>query len=392
MRAEIAPLAGSFRNRRWLWLASVASPVVPALAALAILAGGAPRWSVAPLVWFFGLVPILDGLVGEDDANPAPAELDAMEADPFYSALLFATLPIYWASLLLSALAAAEPATPWWAFLGLALSAGVSSGSALVVAHELGHKTSRGEWWGARAAAMLTGYAHFVIEHNRGHHVHVATPEDPASSRLGESVWRFALREIPGAARRGWAEQAALMRRRGQPVWSWRNDVLAGYALAAFVAAMIVLWLGPAMLLFLAIHHVAGWLQLTFANYVEHYGLKRQRLADGRYEPVSPRHSWNTNHRVSNLMLFHLQRHSDHHAHPLRPYQTLRNFPELPRLPSGYPGCFVLAALPPLWFSVMDRKVIAWAGADPARMNVMPGKETSYQTLAAKAGLRTPTP
>jgi alkane 1-monooxygenase len=387
MSIDVAVTAGSFRRHRWLWLASVASPAVPALAAAALLASGGAWLAAAPLLWYFVAVPILDAIVGEDDRNPTPAELDAMESDPFYRMLLFATLPVYWASLLLCALAAAQPAASWPAILGLALSAGVSSGSALVVAHELGHKTSRAEWWGARAAALLTGYAHFMIEHNRGHHVHVATPEDPASSRLGESVWRFALREIPGAARRGWSEQAALMARRGQSRWSWRNDVLVGYGLATLIAAALILVFGPVMLVFLAVHHVAGWLQLTFANYVEHYGLCRTRKGEGRYEPVTPRHSWNTNHLVSNLMLFHLQRHSDHHAHPLRPYQTLRNFPDLPRLPSGYPGCFVLAALPPLWFAVMDRKVIAWAGSDLSRMNLMPGKEAYYQKLAGNRGL-----
>jgi alkane 1-monooxygenase len=392
MSIDVAMTAGSFRRHRWLWLASVASPAVPALAAAAMLAGGDAWLSAVPLLWYFGAVPLLDAMVGEDDRNPTPAELDAMESDPFYRFLLFATLPVYWASLLLCALAAAQPAASWFAVIGLALSAGVSSGSALVVAHELGHKTSRAEWWGARAAALLTGYAHFMIEHNRGHHVHVATPEDPASSRLGESVWRFALREIPGAARRGWSEQAALMVRRGQSLWSWRNDVLAGYGLAALIAAALVIALGPVMLVFLAVHHVVGWLQLTFANYVEHYGLCRARRGEGRYEPVTPRHSWNTNHLVSNLMLFHLQRHSDHHAHPLRPYQTLRNFPDLPRLPSGYPGCFVLAALPPLWFAVMDRKVIAWAGSDLARMNLMPGKEAYYQRLAGMRGITPASP
>lgn len=388
-----APIAsGSFRRHRWLWLASVVSPLVPALAAGALLAGAGAIWAIAPLIWYFGAVPLLDMLVGEDDRNPTEAELDAMEADPFYRALLFATLPVYWASLLLAAVAAAQPGASWPVILALALSAGVASGSGLVVAHELGHKTTRAEWWGARAAALLTGYAHFMIEHNRGHHVHVATPGDPASSRLGEGVWRFALREIPGAARRGWREQAELMRRRGQSSLSWRNDILVGYGLAALVALALLALLGPVMLVFLPLHHLSGWLQLTFANYVEHYGLCRERRADGRYEPVSPRHSWNTNHLVSNLMLFHLQRHSDHHAHPLRPYQTLRNFPELPRLPSGYPGCFVLAGVPPVWRAVMDRRVMAWAAGNPARLNVMPGKEEYYQRLAAEYGFNPATP
>ena len=183
----------------------------------------------------------------------------------------------------------------------------------------------------------------------------------PPPRALGESIYRFALREIPGAALRGWRLERERLRRKGLPFWSLHNDLLQGYAITLAVALILVWQFGWIMIPFLIVHHPVGWLQLTFANYVEHYGLLRGKLKSGRYEPCQPRHSWNTNHIVSNLMLFHLQRHSDHHANPLRPYQALRNFDDLPRLPSGYPGSFVLAAVPPLWFGVMDPKVLHWA-------------------------------
>ena len=139
------------------------------------------------------------------------------------------------------------------------------------------------------------------------------------------------------------------------------------------------------MIPFLVIHHVYAWYGLTQANYVEHYGLLRQKLPNGRYELPEPRHSWNTNHIYSNLVSFHLQRHSDHHANALRPYQALRDFEDLPRLPSGYPGCFGLAMIPPLWFKVMDPKLMAWAGGDIAKVNVHPPKRAR---LYAKYGRR----
>jgi len=382
-----AATIASLPQRRWPWLLSVVTPAAPALSAGAILAGYSPWWAVAPLVYYFGLVPLLDAWLGEDHRNPAADEIEALSRDPFYAVLVFATLPVAWSGFVLSAIAAGNVAMPWPAFVAVALSAGVASGGALVVAHELGHRPGRAEQAGARIAALLTGYAHFMIEHNRGHHRHVATPEDPASSRLGESVWRFALREIPGAARRGWIEQAALLARRDQSPWTLRNPLVADYAIATVIGLVLLAAFGPVMLAFLAIHHVSGWLQLTFANYVEHYGLCRQRGADGRYERVQPRHSWNTNHRVSNLLLFHLQRHSDHHAHPGRPYQVLRNFDDLPRLPSGYPGCFMLAALPPLWFAAMDQKVLDWAGNEVALCNVVPEKRPYYQDLAERRRL-----
>ena len=158
--------------------------------------------------------------------------------------------------------------------------------------------------------------------------------------------------------------------RQGKSVWSVENDVLQGYAITFVVGAVIVAAFGWKMLPFLLIHHLTSWYGLTQANYVEHYGLLRQKLPNGRYEAVQPRHSWNTNHIVSNLLTFHLQRHSDHHANALRPYQALRDFPDLPRLPSGYPGMYALAAIPPLWFAVMDPKVMAWAGGDLSKVNV----------------------
>jgi alkane 1-monooxygenase len=251
----------------------------------------------------------------------------------------------------------------------MTLSAGVASGSGLTVGHELGHKPNALDQWGAKIVNAVTGYAHFCIEHNRGHHIMVATPEDPASARLNESLYRFALRELPGTAKRGWELERERMAKKGLPFWHWRNDLLQGYAIAAAATVILVLWLGPMILPFLIAHHLIGWFQLTQANYVEHYGLLRQKLPSGRYEPCQPRHSWNTNHIVSNLMLFHLQRHSDHHANPLRPYQSLRNFDELPRLPSGYAGCYLLAMIPPLWFALMNPKVMVWAGGDMSKVN-----------------------
>lgn len=355
--------------KKWLWLLSLVTPLVPFAIAMLMLASGNALLALVILLTQFVIIPLLDAVFGEDPYNPPDEAMAELEADPWYRGLLLASVPLFYASFLATAYVAATQDLPVWAFIALALGAGVASGAGLTVGHELGHKPNRTDQLFAKLVNALTGYAHFCIEHNRGHHVWVATPEDPASARMGESVYRFALREIPGAARRGWALERERLAKKGLPFWHWRNDLLQGYGLALLLAGVLVAALGWIMLPFLAIHHLAGWLQLTFANYVEHYGLKRGKRADGRYEACEPRHSWNTNHIVSNLMLFHLQRHSDHHANPLRPYQVLRNFDDLPRLPSGYPGSFVLAAIPPLWFSVMDPKVMEWAGGDIARVN-----------------------
>ena len=132
--------------------------------------------------------------------------------------------------------------------------------------------------------------------------------------------------------------------------------------------------LGWLMLPFLLVHNLVAWWQLTSANYVEHYGLLRERLPSGRYEAPAPHHSWNANHLVTNLALFHLQRHSDHHAYPSRRYQSLRHFEDLPQLPSGYFGMFPLAYVPALWFRVMDKRLLALphVRGDLGRINICP--------------------
>jgi len=182
------------------------------------------------------------------------------------------------------------------------------------------------------------------------------------------------LREIPGALRRGWHVEAERLAKLGTRTWSADNEILQSWALTLVIAAALLAAFGAVMIPFLLIHHFYAWYGLTQANYVEHYGLMRQKLASGRYELTEPRHSWNTNHIYSNIISFHLQRHSDHHANALRPYQVLRDFDDLPRLPSGYPGCFGLAAIPPLWFKVMNPRLLQWAGGDLSKLNIDPAR------------------
>jgi len=360
-------------SKRWLWLLSVLSPSAPLIAALAIYFTGNHIWAAAPLVFYFVGVPLLDAFFGEDTNNPPEEVVDLLSQDTYYRILLFVSIPVFYASFLGAIIIVMTADMPLWADIVLITSAGVSSGSGITVGHELGHKYNFINQLGSKIILALTGYGHFTIEHNRGHHVLVATPEDPASAKMGESVFRFALREIPGAAVRGWELEKARLKKKGFGFWHYRNDILQSYTITLSISTALIFAFGWVVLPFFIWHHLGGWMQLTFANYVEHYGLLRGKKENGRYEPCEPHHSWNTNHIVSNLMLFHLQRHSDHHANPQRPYQALRNFNELPRLPSGYPGSYVLATFPPLWFSIMDKKVMAWADGDVSKTNHIDG-------------------
>ncbi|MDD9910503.1 MAG: alkane 1-monooxygenase [Ahrensia sp.] len=357
-------------TKRYLWVLSFTPPLMPLIAIIGYFwSGGQALWTIAPLVYAFALLPLLDMLVGKDTTNPPSEIVEAMSQDNYYRVLLHLSVPIYWAGFLVSAWFVGTQDLPWWGVVAIALSAAVSSGTGITIGHELGHKQSRFDQFMAMLANAITGYGHFCVEHNRGHHSAVATPEDPASARFNESVYAFAAREIPGTLRRGWVHERERLARRGLPFWHWRNETLQGYTVTLMADVLLILAFGWIMIPFLIIHNGVGWLMLTQANYVEHYGLKRRRKENGRYEPCQPHHSWNTNHIVSNLMLFHLQRHSDHHANPMRPYQALRNFDDLPHLPSGYPGSFALAAFPPLWFRIMNPKVLHWADGDMDQVN-----------------------
>jgi alkane 1-monooxygenase len=187
---------------------------------------------------------------------------------------------------------------------------------------------------------------------------------------MGESIYKFARREIPGAMRNGWAIEKERLRIRGKSVWHPTNQILQSYGLSALIALLLTLAFGWTIIPFLLVHHIFAYWQLTSANYIEHYGLLRKRGDDGKLERCEPRHSWNSNHTVSNLVLFHLERHSDHHTHPLRRYQSLRNFSDIPQLPNGYFGMYLLAYFPRLWFNVMDKRLMELPHVDGDLDNV----------------------
>ncbi|MGY6555867.1 MAG: alkane 1-monooxygenase [Wenzhouxiangella sp.] len=366
---------GTYVDRKRLaWLLSVLFPLLTP-AAIALHASlGSEWWLLLPVVLVYGLIPILDAALGEDGSNPPEAAVAQLEADAYYRVLPWLTVPLYGFGLVLSVWYAASAPLSWMAWVLLAYSAGLVGGLAVNTGHELGHKRDWTDQLLTRFALAVPFYGHFSVEHNFGHHAQVATPEDSASARLGESIYRFAAREIPGGLKRAIQIESQRQARRGRSFWTPHNEILQSWLISLLLQGALVLWLGWAVLVFLVVHNLVAWWQLTSANYVEHYGLKRARLANGRYERCQPHHSWNSNHIVSNLLLFHLERHSDHHAHPQRRFQSLRDFPDLPRLPSGYFGMFVLAYLPWLWFRVMDPRVLALkhVAGRPERVNLDP--------------------
>ena len=345
-------------RKRWLWLLSVLYPLQPFIAVWLLVRTGNELWVLLPLAINYVFAPILDWAIGEDHNNPPDEVIMQMDRDPYYRRLTYAVVPLHFITLIGLAWFTTSQPLSWWAFTVLAAFTGITAGLAINTGHELGHKNSKFEKMLAKIVLAVPAYGHFTIEHNRGHHKYVATFNDAASSRMGESIYRFAIREIPGSFRSAWNIEKERLNSRGRPAWHPNNSILQSYALTATLSVLLFLALGWKVIPFLLIHNLLAYWQLTSANYIEHYGLLRKRGDDGHLERCEPHHSWNSNHILSNLALFHLERHSDHHANPLRRYQSLRHYDDLPRLPNGYFGMYVMAYIPWLWFFVMDKRLM----------------------------------
>lgn len=328
------------------------------LFAFAVLA----LFTTMPLVWLalgipwmtlvvtFVLIPALDAWVG------APRR-GAMQALPEAVARWIPRAHLVFQAWLLTEAVRLAPSAAWGELVVFALAVGtVTGGVGITVAHELGHRASLLDRAIAKALLVSVLYGHFFVEHVRGHHVRVATPDDPATAPRGMNVYRFIPRSIIGGFAHAWKLEAMRLRRGGRSSWHPSNWVLSGALWSALLLGTAG-WAGgaPALVLFV-LQAVWAFVLLEIVNYIEHYGLQRSRQGT-RYEPVQPRHSWNADFAISNWLLFNLQLHSDHHAHMQRPYESLRSMPEAPQLPAGYPTMVVAALIPPLWFALIEPRL-----------------------------------
>ncbi len=353
--------------KRYLWMLGAIVPGMVGLAWLMVqLTGLQVFWWVGPMLAFV-VIPVLDQLIGADETHVPSGTLEDLENDNFYRWVNYLYLPNQYLSLIFACWLWSGGG--WLTMstidkIGLMVTVGIVGGIAINAAHELGHRRASAEKRLSKIALAQTGYGHFFVEHNRGHHLRVATVEDPASARLGESVYHFIPRSVLGGLRSAWQLEGARLAKAGKSRWSLRNDILNAWLLSAAIFAGLVAWFGAVIIPWLLGQAIIGVCLLETVNYLEHYGLRRQRLADGRYERVGQRHSWNSDTLIANVFLYHLQRHSDHHANPQKRYQTLQHCDQAPQLPTGYGSMLVLAWCPPLWRRVMDRRVLAHYGGD----------------------------
>jgi alkane 1-monooxygenase len=365
-------------RKRYLWLLGLIIPALVVTSWLAVEATGlGVFWWAGPIL-MFGIIPVLDYLVGPDSENPPDSALAWLENDPYYRWATYLNLPAQYLSLLLACWLWSDGGwltMGWIDKVGLMLTVGGIGGVAINTAHELGHTRAQAEKWLSKVALAQTCYGHFFVEHNRGHHLRVATAEDPASSRFGESLYFFIPRSVVGGLRSAWNIERRRFERKGKSPWTLKNDVLNAWLMSIALFTLLAVWFGVGVLPWLIGQAIIGFCLLETINYLEHYGLRRQKRPDGHYDQVRPTHSWNSNSVMANVLLFHLQRHSDHHVNPTRRYQALRHADDAPQLPAGYATMVLLAMFPPFWRRVMDRRVLDHYRGDVRLAALSPRKE-----------------
>ncbi|MCM6784953.1 alkane 1-monooxygenase [Nocardia sp. CDC159] len=320
------------------------------------------------------MIPVLDWVVGEDGNNPRDEDYEALSNDKYYRWCTFLFLPVQLIGLLIACAMWAGDELSLVDKLGLAATLGFVSGIGINAAHELGHRVERAEQWLAKIALAQSGYGHFFVEHNKGHHARVATPDDPASGRFGESLYEFLPRSVFGGLRSAIELERNRLRRKGLGWWTIQNHILQAWSMTLVLFGSVIAVWGWRILPYLLLQAVLGAALLETVNYIEHYGLLRAKRPNGRWARCSPRDSWNSDRLVTNIFLFHLQRHSDHHANPGRRYQTLRSSEESPQLPAGYATMILFAVIPPLWRRIMDERLLEHLDGDISRANIAPRK------------------
>ncbi|TCM68406.1 alkane 1-monooxygenase [Acinetobacter calcoaceticus] len=364
-------------KKRYLWMISPALPVI----GIAALAGY--QFSPRPIKKVFALagpilihlvIPTIDTIIGKDNNNPSAEQIKLLEQDPYYARLVKTFIPLQYAANIYACYLTGRKETSLLDKVLLGMTMGAINGVAINTAHELSHKQARVDHILSHLALVPTGYNHFRVEHPYGHHKRAATPEDPASSKMGESFYQFWPRTVVGSFKSSIEIETNRLKRKGQTFWSKDNELLQGWAMTGVFHSSMLAIFGKGTLPYLATQAFYGITLFELINYIEHYGLLRQKNADGKYQRTMPEHSWNNNNIVTNLFLYQLQRHSDHHAYPTRPFQALRHFDEAPELPSGYASMLLPALIPPLWFNMMDKLVFKHYKGDLNKANIHPSR------------------
>ena len=321
-----------------------------------LYAGG--YWPFFVVFFTFILLPLLEIILPISAANMTKLEEAVSREDTFYDVLLYLIVPMQYGLLFYFLWIVSEHTLNTLELMGCILAFGTACGVfGINVAHELGHRNTWHEQFMSKALLLTSLNTHFFIEHNRGHHLHVSTHEDPASARRGEWVYFFWFRSMIGEWVNAWRLEFQRLKKIEKNPLHWSNAMLQYQIIQVLLCSSIGWYFGIWSMVYFIISAIIGILLLETVQYIEHYGLRRSRNENGSYEKTRPMHSWNSNHPLGRIVLFELSRHSDHHYIPSRKYQILRHFDESPQLPTGYPGSMLLSLFPPLFFWVMHPRI-----------------------------------
>jgi alkane 1-monooxygenase len=334
-----------------------ASPLIAyALALVAFTHTGIYCWLVLLYAWIF--IPLMELFLPPNNKNMDAAEEELAKKDKLYDFLLYATVIFLYPVLFIFLHSMQQHGLRTMDMIGRIATMGLLCGTfGINVGHELGHRVNRYEQLLAKASLLTSLYAHFFIEHNKGHHKNVATKQDPSSARFGEPVYLFYFRTIIFSYISAWKIANNDARKKGNAVISLHNEMILLQGLQLVFVLFIFLLFGWNITLYYLIAALTGILLLETVNYIEHYGLSRKEISAGKYERAMPQHSWNSDHVIGRMILFELSRHSDHHYLASRKFQVLRHHEDAPQMPTGYPGMMILSLLPPAWFFVMHRQM-----------------------------------
>jgi alkane 1-monooxygenase len=314
-------------------------------------------FSYTTVVYAFGLIPILELIFSSKESSYSENQKQQRLVNELFDLLLYLNLPLVFATLFYGLYTLLYFNLEVYEQVGIVFSVGIVLGTnGINVAHELGHRLSKSEQYLAKVLLMPSLYMHFFIEHNLGHHKNVGTPEDPATARRDQSVYGFWLTSIIGQWISAYKIQKQQLEINGHRFWSLHNELLAFVVAQAFYVFAIYIWFGVLGAAYALAFALVAVLLLETINYIEHYGLVRE-LKASRYERVTPAHSWNSNHVIGRMVLYELTRHSDHHHRASKKYQILESIEESPQLPFGYTTSMVIAMVPPVWFSLMNRRL-----------------------------------
>ncbi|MCX6331010.1 MAG: alkane 1-monooxygenase [Bacteroidetes bacterium] len=313
-------------------------------------------WS--PLLYTFFLIPSLELFIKADPSNLDEVEEALVKKNKAYDFILYAAVVMQYYSLWVFFHSLQQPTLSNWDITGRVISMGLLCATfGINVAHELGHRVNKTEQTFAKLLLLTSLYMHFFIEHNKGHHKNVATPNDPSTAKYKQSVYAFWVQTVIGTYVSAWEISNEALLKKEKSWWSLENEMLLFQIIQLLFVGCIFYFFGGTIACLFILAALLGGLLLETVNYIEHYGLSRQQTGDEQYERVQPHHSWNSNHIIGRLMLFELSRHSDHHYLASRKYQILRSFDDAPQMPTGYPGMILLSLFPPLWFKVMHQQI-----------------------------------